>query len=180
MKKLAIFFMGLFLLVTGCTSLMNTPTDKVEEYLDKYKTLDSDVLDQLEKVVDEVGDMNDDNKAKYKELMKKQYQNLSYKIKDETIDGDNATVETEIEVYDYKTSMNESDTYLNEHNDEFLKEDKTVDNDKFMSYKLEAMDKVTDKVTYTINFSLSKDDDGNWKLDELSDEDRLKIHGLYS
>ena len=81
MKKLALLFMSIFLL-TGCTSLMNTPTDKVEEYLDKYKTVDNEIVDQLEKVVDEVGTMNRDNKDKYKELMKKQYQNLSYKIKD--------------------------------------------------------------------------------------------------
>lgn len=179
MKKLALLFMSIFLL-TGCTSLMNTPTDKVEEYLDKYKTVDNEIVDQLEKVVDEVGTMNRDNKDKYKELMKKQYQNLSYKIKDETIDGDKATVETEIEVYDYKTSMDISDRYLSEHNDEFLKEDKTVDNDKFMTYKLEALEKVKDKVTYTINFSLTKDKDGKWKLDEISDTDRLKLHGLYS
>lgn len=179
MKKLALLFMSIFLL-TGCTSLMNTPTDKVEEYLDKYKTVDNEIVDQLEKVVDEVGTMNRDNKDKYKELMKKQYQNLSYKIKDETIDGDKATVETEIEVYDYKTSMDTSDRYLSEHNDEFLKEDKTVDNDKFMTYKLEALEKVKDKVTYTINFSLTKDKDGKWKLDEISDTDRLKLHGLYS
>lgn len=179
MKKLALLFMSIFLL-TGCTSLMNTPTDKVEEYLDKYKTVDNEIVDQLEKVVDEVGTMNSDNKDKYKELMKKQYQNLSYKIKDETIDGDKATVETEIEVYDYKTSMDTSDRYLSEHNDEFLKEDKTVDNDKFMTYKLEALEKVKDKVTYTINFSLTKDKDGKWKLDEISDTDRLKLHGLYS
>ena len=179
MKKLALLFMSIFLL-TGCTSLMNTPTDKVEEYLDKYKTVDNEIVDQLEKVVDEVGTMNRDNKDKYKELMKKQYQNLSYKIKDETIDGDKATVETEIEVYDYKTSMDTSDRYLSEHNDEFLKEDRTVDNDKFMTYKLEALEKVKDKVTYTINFSLTKDKDGKWKLDEISDTDRLKLHGLYS
>lgn len=179
MKKIAIFLMGLFLL-TGCTSLMNTPTDKVEEYLDKYKTTAKDVLDQLEDVVEEAGNMKDEHKEKYKELMKKQYQNLSYKIKDETIDGDKATVEAEIEVYDYKKSTDESDRYLTEHNDEFLGEDKNVDNDKFMEFKLNALDKVKDKVTYTINFTLTKDSDGNWKLDDISDSDRLKLHGLYS
>ena len=40
-------------------------------------------------------------------LLKKQYQNLSYKIKEETEDGDNATVEVEIEVYDYITRLPE-------------------------------------------------------------------------
>jgi len=40
------------------------------------------------------------------------------------------------------------------------------------------MKDVKDKVTYTINFTLSKVD-GNWRLDNISDVDRQKLHGLY-
>ena len=39
--------------------------------------------------------------------MKKQYQNLTYTIKDEEIDGDTAIVKVEIEVYDFNKAMNE-------------------------------------------------------------------------
>ena len=180
MKKILVCLSLFLLLAVGCTNTMNTPTKKVEELLGKYQKMDSTVLAQLDSVISEDVNMSDEQKKEYRSLMEKQYQNLSYKIKDETIDGDKATVEAEIEVYDYKTSMDTSDRYLSEHNDEFLKEDKTVDNDKFMTYKLEALDKVKDKVTYTINFSLTKDKDGKWKLDEISDTDRLKLHGLYS
>ena len=58
-------------------------------------------------------------------MHKKQYQNLSYKIKSEEIDGNNATVDVEIEVYDYATSITESRKYYSEHRDEFLDDDNT-------------------------------------------------------
>ncbi len=180
MKKIIVFILGIVLFTTGCSLLMNTPTDKVEEYLDKYRTKNTDVIDQLQNVIYEIGDMNDENKTSYRKLMEKQYENLSYKIKDETIDGNNATVEAEIEVFDYKTSLLSSDEYLTEHNKDFADENGNVDNDKFMKYKLEQLDKVTDKITYTINFTLTKDDNGKWVLDDITNEDRLKIHGLYS
>ena len=35
------------------------------------------------------------------------------------------------------------------------------------------------KIKYTINFTLTKKDD-NWEMDEITDIDRQKIHGLYS
>ena len=50
--------------------------------------------------------MNEEEKKEYKMLLEKQYQNLSYKIKNEEIVGNNATVEVEIEVLDYATSIN--------------------------------------------------------------------------
>ena len=40
------------------------------------------------------------------------------------------------------------------------------------------MKEVKDKVKYTINFTLTKVDD-KWKLDNISDIDRQKLHGLY-
>ena len=42
--------------------------------------------------------LSDNQKKDYKELMKKQYQNLTYTIKDEEVDGNNAIVKVEIEV----------------------------------------------------------------------------------
>ena len=53
-------------------------------------------------------------KEKYKDLLEKQYQNLSYKIKDEEIEKDTATVVVEIEVLDYKTAINKVKEYKND------------------------------------------------------------------
>lgn len=181
MKKIFISLIGI-LLITGCGCSMNsmTPSSRVEEYLKKYQDLDNSVLEQLKDVIEE-DDLSDDNKTAYEDLMKKQYQDLSYTIKDETIDGDEATVEVEIEVYDYQSIINEADKYLEEHKKEFYKDnDDTIDNDKYMAYKVENLKDVKEKTKYTIYFTLTKAEDGKWKLNDLSEEDRLKIHGLYS
>ena len=179
MKKILSIF-ALLLLVVGCGNMMNTPTKKVEEFLSKYQTMDEKVLTQLDEVIDSAGTMTKEQKEKYRDLMKNQYKNLSYKIKEETNDGDTSTVEVEIQVYDYATSISESETYLATNKDEFLDKDtKLVDEEKFMDYKLKQLSEVKDKVKYTINFTLNKVD-GKWKLDDITEIDRQKLHGLYS
>lgn len=202
MKKLIAICFTLLLLVVGCTDTMNTPSKKVEEFLGKYQKLDDDVLTQLDVVMDNDTEMNDKQKKDYRALMEKQYQNLSYKITDEKIDGDTATVDAEIEVFDYATSIKKSKEYYDGHKDEFKKsDDKNSDNvvedakdkaedakDKvedavedvkdYVEYKLKELKNVTDKTTYTITFNLTKEDD-EWKLQDISDTDRQKLHGLY-
>lgn len=179
MKKKMMYISFLFLCVflVGCGNMMNTPTKKVEEFLSKYQTMDSKVLDQLDDVLEGDSSLNEGQKEKYRDLMKRQYQNFSYKIKEEKTDGDEATVTTEIEVYDYSKALEESEKYLEEHQEEFYK-DEILDEEKYMDYKIEAMKKVKDKVKYTIDFTLTKDDD-NWKMDDISEIDRQKIHGIY-
>lgn len=177
-KKVLLIASVLFLVV-GCGNMMNTPTKKVEEFLSKYQTQDKDVLSQLDDVIKEAGTMVDDQKEEYRDLMKKQYQNLSYKIKDETQDGDTAIVEVEVEVYDYGKAISEAETYLTTNREEFLDEKtEEIDSKKFLDYKIKQMKETKDKVKYTINFTLSKVDD-EWKIDDISDIDRQKIHGLY-
>ena len=44
--------------------------------------------------------------------------------------------------------------------------------------KIKELKDVTDKTTYTITFNLNKED-GEWKLQDITDVDRQKIHGLY-
>lgn len=177
-KKVLLMVIVLFLVV-GCGNMMNTPTKKVEEFLSKYQTQDKTVLDQLDEVIDDAGTMVDDQKKEYRELMKKQYQNLSYKIKDETEDGTSATVQVEIEVYDYGKAISQSETYLTTNREEFLDKDtQEIDSEKFLDYKIGQMKDTKDKIKYTINFTLTKVDD-EWKLDNISDIDRQKLHGLY-
>jgi len=138
MKKLLVVLCFLFL-VTGCDTLMNSPTNEVENFLSKYQKQDSSVINQLDDVIDKDETLNDTQKKDYRNLMKKQYQNLTYKIKEETIDGDNATVEVEIEVYDYYKAMDNADKYLVSNNQDFLDQEGNVDNSKFMDYKITKM-----------------------------------------
>lgn len=180
MKKIVIAFVMLILL-TGCNNdLMNTPTKRVETLLNNYVTLDSKVLSDLDETLLTETVMTNDQKSRYRDILKKQYQNLSYEIKDETIDGDVATVEVEIKVYDYQKIVTEAETYLASNPSDFLQDDnKTTDIGKFNDYKLEQLENAKDKVTYTLNLTLKKVDD-KWVLDDLTDTEISKIHGLYA
>ena len=48
----------------------------------------------------------------------------------------------------------------------------------YIDYKLKELKSVSDTTTYTLTFYLTKED-GEWKIDDLSDLDLQKIHGLY-
>lgn len=102
MKKLIILISIIFL--TGCTDIMNTPSSKVEEFLGKYQTMDTSIVKELDDTIEELN-ASDNYKKEYKSLLLKQYQNLSYKIKDEKIDNNTANVEVGIEVFDYYNTL---------------------------------------------------------------------------
>lgn len=206
--KISVSLFLVLLLFTGCGNMANTPTKKVEEFLGKYQSMDSEVLAQLDKAVSTDASMSDEQKKSYRALMEKQYQNLSYKIKDENVTGDTATVDVEIEVLDYATSISTSKKYYEEHKDEFddKKNDNDNDNDNsnivedakdtvedaaegvkdaveetasYIDYKIKELENVTDKVKYTITFHLEKDKNNEWKVLDITDVDRQKLHGLY-
>ena len=181
MKKINKLLIVLVLILTvGCGNMMDTPTKKVETLLNKYQTQSKDVIDQLDEVVEEAGTLTDEQQEKYRDLMKRQYKNLDYKIKNEAEDGTKATITVELQVYDYGKAIAESEDYLESNKEEFITDKTTnkIDSKKYMDYKLKAMEETNEKVTYTINFTLTKTDD-EWKINDLSDIDRLKLHGLY-
>ena len=175
---LLIFLLGL-VLVTGCDNLMNTPTKKVENLLSKYQKNDEVVINQLGDTLLSDTILSVSQKDKYKELMERQYKNLMYTIKNEAIDGKTAVVEAEIEVYDYNKAIVESENYLLANQGEFQDEMGNVDTTKYNDYKLNAISNMKDRVTYTINFTLSKVDE-EWIVDDLTETERMKIHGLYA
>ena len=109
--------------------------------------------------------MSKEEKEEYKVLLEKQYQNLSYKIKNEEIIKNKAIVDTEIEVLDYYTTI-----------EKVKRENK---NEKtYQKEKLDALKQVNTKTKYNITFTLIKEDN-NWKLDSLDKNIIKKIHGLY-
>ena len=180
MKKLFCLLAAVTFL-TGCDNggLLNTPTKKVEMFFANYQTLDADVLEQLDDVVDATESFDDDQKDTYREIMKKHYKNITYEVKDEIIDGDTAIVTTEIEVTDYSKVISEADTYKEENEKEFMNDAGEYDEKLFIDYRLNKLKEAKDTVKYTIDFTLTKVED-EWKLDPLTDEQENKIHGLYS
>ena len=166
------------ILLSGCT-MDNTPTKKVENFLNNYRTLNETVVGQMNDIVNEDTLMNDEQRTTYKNILKKQYQDLTYKVKDEQIDGDNATVTAEIEVYDFYKVTEESDTYYETNPDEFKDDAGNLVESKYIDYRLNKLTDASEKVKYTIDFTLRKVDDV-WVMDEIDDTTRQKIHGLYA
>ena len=97
MKKIVLLVAFLFLVV-GCSELeMDSPTKKVEAFLNKYQTHDNEVINEFDVTMFEEENLTDEQKERYKEIMLNQYKDLTYKIKEEKIDGNKAKVEVEIE-----------------------------------------------------------------------------------
>ena len=210
MKKILLCFSCIMaiVLLSGCT-MDNTPTKKVEKFLDSYKNQDETVLNQLKDMVDTDSLMDDTQKETYQDIIKKQYKDMSYEIKDETIDGDTATVTAEIEVYDYYKINKDAEDYYNKNPDEFksvtgngiVDDAKNATKDVIEGAK-DATKDAKDAVTGTnsdskfVEYRLGKLKDAKdrvkytidfkltkvdnvWTLNDIDDTTRQKIHGLY-
>lgn len=170
MKKIIVFTTALLttlIVLVGC-SLSNTPTSKVEELFSKYQKLDSDITKEIDSLL-VTETLTNEQQERYRNLIMNQYRNLTYEIKDEEIDGDIAVVTTQIEVLDYRKAISELNT-------------ETTTNYDILEYnnkKLDKLEKVKEKVAYTLEINVVKDDNGNWKLSDLSSVDIKKIQGMY-
>ena len=180
MKRILIV-LAFALILTGCsigTNMDNTPTKKVETYLNNYQTLDSNVLAQLDAIVENEEMFDDDQKITYRDILKKHYQDLTYTIKEETVNGDKATVEAEIEVNDYTKALKEAESYKTTNESAFLNDNDEFDENKFNTYKLDLLKESDERVKYTIYFTLTKKDD-EWVLEDLTESEEEKILGIY-
>ena len=174
MKKVIVSIISILLLF-GC-NLSNTPSGVVEKYLDSYINLTDDVMMDLETTI--AGEnLSDTNKEAYKKVLTREYENLKYEIKDESIDGDKATVVAKITVYDLYKSDIESNNYMSEHMDEFLVNNE-FDNETYISYRIGEMLKMSDTIDYELTFKFNKVND-EWVLENPSAETIEKLNGLY-
>ena len=209
MKKLLVTLLLSLSLVTGCDMLDdmdNTPTKKVEAYLNKYQTLNDDVVNQIDESTVQDTDFTEEQVEEYKKIIKNNYQKMTYKIKDEKIDGDKATVTAEIVVIDYTKSLADIENYysnqantntrnideesslysnkddegslLNDEEDMKKEDDDNNEEMSFAEYKLKRLKETKDTATYTIDFNLVKNNN-EWTLNEPGLEVRQKINGIY-
>ena len=167
-------------LVAACSmnDMNNTPTKQVEIFFKKYQMLDESVLNDLNRVVAEEEQFNNEQREKYKDIMKKHYQNLIYNIKDEEVNGDTAIVSVEIEVTDYSRILREAELYLQQNPEEFQTEDGEFDIQKYSEYRLNKLEDASETVKYTLDIGLTRIDE-EWKVNQISEIDEEKIHGVY-
>lgn len=183
MKKIIVALMVIFL--SACTlGAATTPKQKVSEFLDKYKNEHTDVMDQLKETI-ESAFTNEDYKTRYNTLMTNQYKSMEYKITDEVIEDDTAVVEVEVTVLNYGAAINNADTYLSEHGDEFMKnitDDKTTKNtDEDTGADIPADDNDDTTTDNTNNNDTTTDDaanNNNTTTNTDIDEDKFQDYKL--
>ncbi len=163
------FLIFLCLFFCGCTK-----TDarfEVESYLNKFKNHDELVRQSLNDILEEQ-QLDDEDKSLYELIMKRQYTDLEYKVKDEKYNGDEAVISVLITVYDYENSKNLA---LEEINDNPFKYDTL---DERLHLILKKMDEEEKRIDYSIDFKVFYYDD-KWVLDKPSISVLEKIHGIY-
>lgn len=167
------------LLFTGCSCTMNDnkPEEAVETFFEKYRAKDDNIITQLKETI-ENEDLTDDAKEKYQELMEKQYDQFAYVIKDVKEEDNAATVTTEVTVLNYRSAILKAEEELKNNPEKFNDDEGNFSEEKYMDYKIEKMQEVTDTTTHTIDLSLTKEA-GMWTVDQLSSDDISKLHGLY-
>ena len=182
MKKILIVLLTIICL-SGCKigidKINNTPTKKIETYMNDYQTLSEGVLDDLDVVIEKETTYTDKQKEEYRDIMKKHFKNLDYTIKDETVNGDTATVEVEIEVTDFYKALNDktSEDYKTEQ--DFYNEEGEPNDEAYNNYRLDRLKNAKDTVKYTLYLSCQKDNEGNWEVNDLTDDQEQKILGMY-
>lgn len=175
-RKRLIIVLLLLICLTGC-AFGSSPKSRVENLLNKYQMNASDVKSELDDFLNTLS-IDTDFKEDYRKVYEKQYSDLKYKIKDETIDGDKATVKAEIEVYDYYKAENDASSYIAANPNEF-NEDGVYSVKKGLEYKIKQYTNSSDRVTYTIDFTLTKNNN-KWTIDPLTDDELAKLHGTYA
>ena len=175
MKKIVILFIS-FLLI-GC-SLTNTPTSKVELYLNNYNNLSEEVLLDIEKTsLNE--NLSEESRKIYKDVLSKQYENMKYEIKDESINGNTAIVKAKVTVYDLYKIEKDSLNYMSQNISEFYDSDGVFSNDLFNTYRVNKLFNADDRIDYEIEFYLDKKED-EWVLKNPDKTTLEKINGLYN
>lgn len=176
-KKLLVFSLILFVgLLFGCGKV-NTPKKKVVDLLMNYQNNGNSIISELNDYIKTLTS-DDTTFESYKKVYLRQYQDLTYEIKDEVIDGDNATVTAQIEVYDYYKVNNDVNNYITNNMNDFTS-DNGYDSNKGLLYRINELSKSKDRITYTLTINLTKVND-EWTIDNLTNEDLEKIHGTYA
>lgn len=177
MKKIWVLIVLSCFILTGC-SLMGGPKKTVEKFLNKYRNNDTVVVNELNDYLS-TQDLTEDEIKDYREIYLRQYSNLDYTIKDVEVDGDKAIAKVQIAVFDYYKTNKTAGDYFTANQADFVDPDGDIDFGKYFNYKMKQLLDTTDKVEYTLELNLTKNDKGEWDIDPLSNEQLTKLHGTY-
>ncbi len=162
MRKCLILIILCCVISCGCTKIH--AKDAVISYLEKYRNFTTEIEESIINTLEEEK-LTKEQEEKYILLMKKQFVNLTYRIKAEIYEGDKATIFVDITVYDYNNSIKEA-----------LKENHNEEN--YMDLQLEKMYKEKKKITYTIAINV-RYEENSWIVEQPDQDTIKKIQGIY-
>ena len=152
-----------------------TVEEKVEEYFEKYTSLDRDVVRKIKYSFDD--NLTSEQEKEYVSIIKNQYENLDYEITSVSKEAYLTYVDVRINVYDLMSAKDKADSYVNLYKEEFTNKGK-FNEKKAVDYKLKALKETKEKISYSIIFTFQEKDGENYML-EVSDSDLRKISGTY-
>ena len=184
-KKVTFIGLGFLLLIViiglvlGIVRKNNStsPMGLTKEYFDKYVKEDKSVTSKI--VYDFSDKLNSYQEKRYKEIIKKQYRNLHYSIVDSYVGEGDAHITVEITVVDLKSAYEKSSSYIQAHEDKFLNNEGSLDDEKVIDYKLEQLEKTKESVSYSLLFDFYRNDVNHWEMMKVSDADVSKINGTF-
>lgn len=177
MKRIKLCLLCLItLLVVGCGQKIESPQEQVKSYLESYIKTEDSIMDNIKYPFST--EISTNELVKYKDIMARQYTNLTYSIEKTEEDEKFALVTVNISVVDLKEAYNKATAYVAAHNDDFYDEESNIDPYKLNDYVLETMDSYEEIVNYSIDFNFVKEND-EWKLTEIGDDIIKKISGTF-
>ena len=184
MKKLFIIVCAtLCLTLCGCSKEV-TPTSVTKDFVEGMR---NEIKTNYLEYFGDVTETEDSFSKEFEEKLANSIAGFDYSINNETIDGDNATVNVTFKTYDYGLFIK---TFLGEYIQKAFtlalgggtEEDVEKIANELAEEKFEEMTKEGKKSELSMDFKLNKVD-GSWVLDEEANKDSLAnaiTGGLYS
>ena len=165
-----IVLLVIILLISIIFKKNTDPTKMVKDYYKSYIQLSDDVINDIKYTFNDK--LSDAQLKKYKEIIKFQYRELEYSIIDKSFTDDLGTIDTEVKVVDLNSCYDKSRAYILAYPKKFKNDVAKID------YKIEAMDKCSEDVSYKIVFNFYKEK-GKWVMEDLTKADLQKIAGTF-
>ena len=176
-KKILLIFISIIIFAVGCGSMSNTPTRRVEEFFRRYQNTSDAVLIELGDFLDSL-ELDPNLREAYHAIYLRQYQDLEFEVRNETIEEDRAIVTVLIRVYDYYRANININNHIASNPDEFLDENGIFSQEKAFRYRIDHLGRVNNRVEHTIDISLTRVNN-EWTIDTLSNDILEKIHGTF-
>ena len=177
-KMLSVICIIIIILFSVACGKNKTAMEAVGDYLDLYINNDEIVINQLDDFVNKE-DLTNEQKELYKEAIIREYSAIEYEIVSERYEDNYAFIDTSISVIDLNKAQKDAFSYFLSNEEEFKDENGIYDNGKYTTFKLNKMKEEKEFINYNITFKVMNND-GNWEVTQLSNEDLEKIHGIYS